>query len=277
MKIGIDIGGSSIKAGLISKNKIIKKAKIKTPIKRKEFLEAIFYVVDELFSSKVNFIGMGCPGPLSKTGTLNTPNIPKNTNILNPLKRKYKTKVKLENDANCFALAEANKRKEKSIVCLTLGSGVGSSLLINKKLYKGRGNATELGHMTIKFDGYKDVDKIPGSVEAHCGSGALKRIAKKFNIKVKSAIEIHKLAEKNNKKAKKTFEIYGTYLGITCANIINIFDPDIIIIGGAMAGSWKFFKTNMNKEIKKRSILRPCPVTKSNIKHAGILGASLLN
>ena len=182
MKLGIDIGGSSIKVGIVSRGKIIQIEKVKTPEKnKKEFLEALFSVVDKLYSKKIKSIGIGCPGPLNEKGTLNTPNIPKNMNILDPLKKKYKIPIKLENDANCFALAEANYGKAKNaknVVCLTLGSGVGSSFIINKKLYKGRGNATEIGHMTIKFDGYSGQDNIPGSFENHCGSAALKRIAR---------------------------------------------------------------------------------------------------
>lgn len=280
MKLGIDIGGSSIKVGIVSRGKIIQIEKAKTPeTNKKEFMKVLFDLIDKLYSKKIKSIGIGCPGPLSEKGTLNTPNIPKYMDIINPLKKKYKIPIKLENDANCFALAEASYGKAKdakNVICLTLGSGVGSSFLINKQIYKGRGNATELGHMTIKFDGYSGADNIPGSFENHCGSAALKRIARKVNIKVKSAIEIHNLAEKNNKKAKKILAVYGKYLGISCANVINAFDPDVIVIGGAMAGSWKFFKDSMNIEIWRRCIVRPCPVVKSTLKEAGILGAALL-
>ena len=81
---------------------------------------------------------------------------------------------------------------------------------------------------------------------------------------------------KGDKKAKKAFEKMGNYLGIELANLLCAFDPDIIVVGGKISNSWKFFSKRMNETIRKRYFANPCPVVKSNLKDAGILGAAAL-
>ena len=81
---------------------------------------------------------------------------------------------------------------------------------------------------------------------------------------------------KGNKKAIKTYEKIGGYLGIGLTNIIYALDPDIIVIGGKISNAWRFFNKSMDKTIKERYFVRPCPVVKSKLNEAGILGAAAL-
>ncbi len=281
--IGVDIGGSNLRAALIdSSGEILKLEKLKTePLMGKErVLHNIKSVIKKVIDKDVVAIGIGCPGPLDfeKGMTLNTPNIPKNMEIVGPLHKEFSVDVKIDNDANCFGLAEYNfGNKVNNLLCLTLGTGLGASFLINGKLYRGRGNALELGHNTIKFDDLKGKDNIAGSVEYFVSTLSQKRYAEEEGLGViKSAGLIHEMAVGGNLKARKVFERFGFYLGIALANFINTFDPDLVVIGGACAGSWDLFYDSMIKEVNLRCIVKPCEIKKSNLENAGVLGAGCL-
>ena len=184
--IGIDIGGSSIRAGLVSDSgEILQLGKQKT-VQTAEGIQSILKQLVAaliLYADKNNItikgIGIGSPGPLDKEKgmILNTPNLPNNIELKEPLQKAFPIPVVVENDANCFGLAEVHfgKAKDKRYVLgITLGTGFGSCLVIDKKLYLGRGNATEFGHTTIKYDGEKTQTTFPGSVEFYVSKASQK-------------------------------------------------------------------------------------------------------
>ncbi|MCH8067525.1 MAG: ROK family protein [Nanoarchaeota archaeon] len=278
--IGIDLGGTSIKTALItSKGRIIKKYETPTQADKgsKTVVDNIISSIEKIKSGKIAGIGIGSPGPLNyKTGTITNPvNLPfRNIPLRKIIQSRFKTKVFLDNDANCFALAEAvfgQGKKYENIIGITLGTGLGGGFVINKKVYHGRNNAAELGHMTIKYDGPKSRCKNNGCIETHVAARGIKRL---FN--GSDPYSICKLALKGNKKAIKTFDKMGYYLGIGLTNIIYAFDPDIVVIGGKISDSWKFFSKTMNEAVKERYFTKPCKIVKSNLKEAGILGAGAL-
>lgn len=279
--IGVDLGGTSIKAGLVSSSgNIIKKCEIPTEAKKgnKTIINNIIFSINKVKHGKVVGIGIGSPGPLDyKKGIIaKSVNIPfKNVPLKKIIEKQFKIKTCVDNDAKCFTLAEAifgQGRKYENVVGITLGTGIGGGLVINKKIYHGRNNATELGHMTINYNGFYDNCGNIGCLEAHASS----KFFINFSNNKKDPFILYKLALKGNKNAIKTFEEMGYYLGISIANIMYAFDPDIIIIGGKISNAWKFFSKAMNKEIKKRYFAKPCPVVKSKLKDAGILGAAAL-
>ena len=260
MKIGVDVGGSEIKAGLVSGNKIVKKTSIKTGKNKKQVVGNIVKVVEKLFSGKVNFIGVGVPGPADyKKGIIgNTPNIALKGVNLKKIISKFNRKVVFDNDANCFVLGEAIRLKKKNVVGLTLGTGVGGGIVIGGVLYKGKGNAGELGHCTIRYDGPK-LGFNSGSLESYVSARAIKRDYKTMP---------HKL------KSKKAWNEIGEKLGIGIANLINTFDPDAVVLGGGISRAFGKFKNSMNKEIKKRAV-KIVIVTKGR-EDSGIIGAACL-
>jgi len=186
--------------------------------------------------------------------------------------------VFVDNDANCFALGEAvygSGKKHNCVIGLTIGTGVGGGIVINKKVLHGRLNAGELGHMTIKFDGRKARSCNNGDVEEYVSTRGIMRTAKGLN--VKTPFDIYKLALCGNKKALKSFEETGFYLGIAVANFVNIFDPDVVIIGGGISHAWIFFSKSMKKTVKERAYVNKNPIiVKSKLKDAAILGAASL-
>ena len=275
--IGVDLGGTNIKTALVSSNgKILKKYEIPTGTEKgtKAVISNIITTIKKVRSGKIIGIGIGSPGPMDyKKGTITNPvNLPfRNVQLRNIIQNKFKIKTFLDNDANCFTLAEAvfgSGKKYNNVVGITLGTGLGGGIVINKKIYHGRNNAAELGHMTIKFDGLKAKSGNDGGIEEYAAARGIKRIFGGSNPYL-----IYKLALQGNKKAIRTFEEMGHYLGINLTNIIYALDPDIIVIGGKISNSWKFFFKSMNKTIKKRYFSKPCPIVKSKLKDAGILGA----
>jgi glucokinase len=158
---------------------------------------------------------------------------------------------------------------------ITLGTGVGGGIVINNKIYRGAtGSAVEAGHMTIKFDGLKCSCGNLGCLEAYCSE----KFFKKKGISPKEAA---KKAKAGNKFALKIFKDYGKNLGVGLSNIINLLDPEIIVLGGGISKASKFFLEETKKETKKRTI---SPLSKKYVKIkiaklgeiAGALGAALL-
>ena len=260
MKIGVDIGGTTIKAGLIRNGELIEKIIVKTP--KDKIVDKILFVIEFLNNSKVNFIGAGCPGPAdySKGIIGKTPNISqlKGVKLKEKIAKKFKKKVVMQNDASCFVLGEALRLGKKNVVGLTLGTGIGGGIVIDGKLYVGEGNAGELGHCTIKFDGKKG-DFNQGSLESYFSAKAIKRDFGKGPLELKSG---------------KAWKEIGEKLGIGISNLINAFDPDVIVLGGKISRAFSKFKAGMNKEIKKRAI-RKVPVVVGK-EDSGIIGAANL-
>jgi len=281
--IGVDIGGSNIKAGLVLKGSIIKRYSVKTESEKgkKVVIENIIKAIMGVFTSNVLGIGVGSPGPSDyKKGIIIGPeNVPlKNVNLKKILEKKFNVPVFLDNDANCFVLGEAvygSGKKSDVVIGLTLGTGVGGGIVVNKKIFHGHLNAGELGHMSIKHDGVKCNCGNVGCIEEYASTRGIMRTAK--GLKAKTPLEVYNLALKGNKKALNVFDKTGFYLGVTITNLIAVFDPEVIIIGGEISKSFKFFSKSMKDTIKERSFVNKNPkIVKSKLKGAAILGAASL-
>ena len=184
----------------------------------------------------------------------------------------------MENDVNCFTLGEAlvgAGKGAETVLGITLGTGVGGGIVIDGRIYRGAfGAAGELGHMTIKFDGPRCSCSSFGCLEEYCSE---RFFLKKGGLPQK----FYDDAEKGDKKALKIYNEYGKYLGIGLANVINLLDPEVIVIGGGIANAYKLFVKEMEKEIRKRVI---SPVSKKYVKIkkaalnglGGAVGAALL-
>jgi glucokinase len=284
-KIGIDIGGFDSEIALIKDNKILKLIVFKTPLLKEKFVKKLHQEISNLIKdipkNKIDFVGICVPGAVdSKKGILiKSPNIKnlKNFNFLKFIKNNFKLKSFLENDANCAAIAELKKRKCHNLVFLTLGTGIGSGVIIKKELYKGNSMASEIGHTTIKFDGLKCSCGNKGCFEQYVSIRALKSYIHKEFKKDINFYDFKKLIKERNKKALKICNKLGKYLGVGLANISNIFDPDIIVLGGGLSNFGEYFLNPAIKEMKKRVFFRPSKVEISKIKNIGVRGACFLN
>src|SRR3989344_4994870 len=229
--IAVDFGGSLIKSALVENNKILKKFLIDTDANKgkNKIIENLIEAINVVYEKDVKDIGIGMPGPANydKGIFINPPNLKPlwNVNIKKYIQRKFRVNVKFENDANCAALAELFFNKYRNFIVLTLGTGIGCGVIIGRKLYKGSGNASEAGHMII--DKGKDFEDL-------CSGTAIKRRSKELFKKELLIKDLVKLAKKGNKKAKQIVEENANYMGIGIGNLVNIFDPEVIILEGGM-------------------------------------------
>ncbi len=273
--LGIDVGGHSIKAGIVTaKGTILEKKETITETKkgRKTVVSNIIKVA-ELFLKKnkdIKSIGVGVPGIIDKKGYISyTPNIPLSRfDLGKELKKKIKKEIVFGNDADNFVLAEYNfgaGKGAKTVIGLTLGTGMGSGIIINGNLFSNKG-APELGHTTIKFDSPKaKCCGNDGCIESFIGRKAFSE----------EPIELYKKALAGNKKAIKTFAEYGKHLGIAISNFVNTFNPDLVILGGQLSNAYRFFSKPMEKEVEKRALFKT-RIIRSRIKEAGMIGAASL-
>ncbi len=282
--IGVDVGGTKINTVLIDKKgKLIEKLKVKTKKRKQEIIGQILDSINFVsFNRKIIGIGIGVPGILNKKRTriLNLPNLQawKNTKLKEIIQRKTGKKVMLENDSNCMILGEnifGYAKNVKDSVCLTIGTGIGGGIIINNKLYSGRSNAAEFGHISVS-DKYKCSCGNKGCLEEYVSVRGIKRTAKRLGID-ENILEIQEMAKSGNKKARKVYEITGKYLGIGLSNIIKVLDPDLILIGGGISNSGNFLLKPAIKEMQKRTFFKTCPVKIVKLKdNAGAIGAACL-
>lgn len=277
--LGLDIGGTNIHCGLVTKSGELKKeTSVPTEVsKGKEaVLKNILKAIQPLMKSRPKGIGIGAPDCDFKSGRIGKcVNLPlSNFDLTGFIKKKFKVEVRSDNDANCFALGEAMfgaGREHKNIIGITLGTGFGSGIIIDKNIYHGRGRAGELGHKTINFSGPKCNCGGIGCVETYVSAGAITQAYGQN----KTPLEIEKLAIKGDKKAIKVMEDFGFYLGVSLVSIVNTFDPEIVIIGGNLAKGWKLFSKKMFQTFDERKLL-DSKIVRSGLKNAGILGAASL-
>lgn len=320
MTIGIDIGGSNIKGVLLSDNKIIAKTKIPTKSKsnKKIIIAQIFECIESMrkahyecaHANKIKGIGIGVAGPvdIKKQKILNPPNVGALKNLylgkiiekkftLHLLQKKklegskrikksagFNIKTIIDNDVHCLVLAEAilgAGKGKKIVVGLGLGTGVGGGIVMDKKLYYGaRGPSGEIGHTTIVKNGRKCNCGNKGCLETYINEKGIRKTAKEIFNREIDTITLFEMAKKGNKKAIKVWEITGRYLGIGLANLVDILNPDIIVVGGGIAGAGEFLLEPAKKEMKK-NILSPTAKTIKVVpaklgEFAGAIGAGLL-
>jgi len=269
MRIGIDLGGTNIKAVVMKGNKIIKKQTAQTT--KKTSRQIIKIIKQASQGRKINSIGIAVPCIINrkKGRIIQCVNLPwlKQLNI---------KKIRIENDANCAAIAASRAYKKKNLVCLTLGTGAGGGIIIDNKLYTGRGNAGEIGHMSIDINGRKCQCGNKGCLEEYVSARGILKTARQKGIAEKDIIKLAEKARKQ-KKYKKIFEQMGKELGAGMANIINILNPELIVLTGGLTNSADLFLKTAKKEIKQRALAAPCDVKISKLKEqTGAIGAAMI-
>ncbi len=273
--LGIDVGGFKILWVLVKNKKIVKK---EIEVWKKKSLIFFLNKLKEIIEkNEEKRIGIGIPGLVKEGKIISCPNLPflDNFNLKKFLEKKFKVKVLIENDANCFAFGEYQRWK-KDLIAITLGTGVGGGIIIDGKVYKGKAFAGEVGHMSIKFNGRKCKCGNRGCLEEYISIRAFERESLKAFGKKLSPLEILKLAKNGNKKAIQIFNKIGKFLGIGLANLSNIFDPQLIVIGGGISKAGKFLIKPAKEELKKRCIHR-IPRIVLGKEESGALGAALLS
>lgn len=264
-KIGVDLGGTFMRVGIVKDNKVIKYIKKQTPKTEKELVNELAKSISECMSKDVCGIGVASPGPLKDGIIYDTPNLPfKNYNLKKFLENKFRKRVEIKNDAQCVALAEAKLGcKKKNFFIMTLGTGIGGGIIINGELYDGEGYAGEFGHLVINNGEYLET--------------LWQRNRKKTQEIFGKNFLIKDLFCMRDKRARELIKEMITFLSYGIGSLINALDPqEVILMGGIRETGNKLMKM-INKEVRQYQYLPTIPKIRwSKLDHPGILGASLL-
>ncbi len=307
--IAVDLGGTNIRAAVVSQNgKIIEKKD--TPTKVAEGHEIVIQQMKELIwevvkkanvdIQQISGIGISSPGPLNtKTGVIiDTPNLNwKNVCLKDAIQQEFHLPTYVDNDGNLAALGEqwlgAGKDVE-NLVCLTLGTGIGGGIIINGEIFHGSNDyAGELGHVIVEPDGFKCGCGNHGCMEAYAsGTGIVQRTIRAIKKGRKTVISelvegelekitslvVYQAALKQDELSNYIIKETGQYLGIGIISIVNILNPQLVIIGGRVAQMGNLILKYVEEEVAKRAYLEPCKQISIVLAQlgddAGIIGAT---
>ena len=312
--VGVDIGGTKVAAGLVDREGAIK-SQTRTPMVANrdagEGLAAVISAIDVLFAqdakvrSKIRGIGICAPGPLDPhTGVIvNPPNVPcwRNFPLAAEVAKVYDVPVKVENDANAAALAEGiwgAGRGFHHIFYATIGTGIGTGLVCGKRIYNGRtGAAGEGGHMSIDYNGPRCGCGKPGCIEILAAGPAIARRARaklaagqrpqsnildlaRGNIDAVTSEMVGHAYAAGDPLAKEILQETVKLLALWLSNIVDLLEPDVMIIGGGVAAMLNPFFTDLSKwlvEYCVNSRSSEIPLLKAHYgADAGIAGGAAL-
>lgn len=283
--IGVDLGGTKILTALADeKGEILARKKLPTEADRGQetIIKNINFSIDSVLKQagvskdQVLKIGIGSPGPLStvKGVIYETANLPwTNVPIVDIMEEKTGIPVKLENDANAAALGEkwfGAGTNVDNMIYITVSTGVGGGIIEDKEIIHGAdGGAGEVGHMTINPEGPVCGCGNHGCLESFSSGTAIGREGKKALQEGRSDV-IKKLSDNNpdnidallvaqaaaegDEVAKEIYQKAGYYLGIGLANLVNLFNPELIVMGGGVMKDEDLFKKPMQKSLKERAL-----------------------
>lgn len=289
--IGVDVGGTKIRAGLVCGGKVVTSIRIETQAKKGKavVLKNIFDAIGKVMVPEAKAIGLGMAGVVNhgKGVYLQGPNFPKsfrNIPISSMVEKKFGLPVKVDNDVHCFTLAEAKLgagKGRENVVGITFGTGIGGGIVIDGKLYRGRNNAAgEIGHTVIAYGS----DVVCGCgrnahFEAYASGSAMSRLYRRTAGKEMDALAVERAAIAGDTKAKEVLDVMADALAVGLANVIHTFNPDIVVIGGGLSAVKVLWKPVLGK--LKGMLVYPqlagTPIIRSTLGgDANVIGATLL-
>jgi len=299
MIVGIDIGGTKCATVIAQETNdnivFLSRLELKTKGTAFEIIHRLKEQVKEqmaglnLKKSDIERIGISCGGPLDnqKGIILSPPNLKgwDDIHICDMMVNEFGAPCKLQNDADASAIAEwryGAAKGYKNAIFMTFGTGLGAGLILNNQLYSGsNGMAGEVGHVRLSSTGPIGYGK-KGSFEGFCSGGGIAQQIQSFIKKKKlkgitwpwfdndnmSAKELSELAKDGDSLALELFSTIGRYLGLGLSTIIDILNPEIIVIGGIYMRSHQFMDSSMYKVLKKETL--PHSMINFQIKPSGL-------
>jgi len=272
--IGIDLGGTNIRGGLVDGNAIIKEnsQRINKQGTAAEIMEQLFSVTEQLIDENVEAIGIGVPGLVNEERGLvfDVINIPSWQQV--PLKQmmeeRFQVPVLINNDANCFAVGEyyfGKGVKGESMIGLTVGTGLGSGIILNGKLYSGKNcGAGEFGM----------IDYLDQHIEYYASGQFF------TNVYQTDGEIVFQRAQAGDAEALRMYGEMGAHLGNAIKTILYALEVDRIIMGGSVRHAYSFFKDSMWQRIHTfayKQTLSTLTIEISALENSGILGAAALH
>lgn len=241
MTIGVDLGGTNLRAGIVNEGKIIQQRS--TILLNKDSLSKSLSQLKSFIAPMINpsvqGIGIGVPSVVDVENGIvfNVMNIPswKKVELKDILQKEFNMPVHINNDVNCFILGEHKyglARPYRSVVGIAMGTGLGMGIIIHNKLYMGNNcGAGEIGLLPY----------LEYNFEYYCSSNFFEVIHKT------SALDAHLEASKGNAKAKLIWDEFGGHIGNVIKAVVYTYDPEAIILGGSIAKAFDFFSDPMRK------------------------------
>ena len=285
--IGVDIGGTKILAGVVDREgHVERRREHATPTASEDaFFAGLDEAVEELLTDEIAALGFGIPSPIDqRTGrALQAVNLPL-TDIAfrDRMKQRFGLPVGIENDANAATYAEFRfgaAREVDSMVMLTLGTGCGGGAVVDGQLFRGW---AEFGHIVIVYDGLPCQGSCTGRghLEPYVtGVAATKLAQAEFG----PAVDAHRLVRLANEGEPRAVEILdgiGRHLGAGIGSLVNIFNPDLVVIGGGFAAAGDFVLDPAREVLRREALARAgyrVPIERAQLgTAAGLIGAGLV-
>jgi len=271
--LGVDIGGTNFSIGRVKNSAIVEEVSAFVDISatEDEIISVLFETIDIAVTADVQGIGVGVPAVVNPlTGVVyNVQNIPawKEISLKKKLQEQYNLPVFINNDANCFAYGEkifGKGQEYENFVGLSIGTGIGMGIVINNKLY----NGVLCGAGEIGMVHYKD-----SIMEQYASSFFF---SKTYGL---SAKELSGMAESGSSLAIKAFNEFGQHLGEAIKNILYMYAPEAIILGGSISKAYPFFKKSMESSLDSfayKKQIENLRIETSDQPGLAILGAAAL-
>lgn len=274
MTLGVDLGGTNIRAGVREGDLIVRREQVSLTNKNslESTISQLIQLIKPLVTSEIKAIGVAAPSIVDniKGIVYNVVNIPswKEVALKDMLEKEFDIPARIENDANCFALGELMHGKAKGlhqVVGITLGTGVGSGVIINGKIVSGNnGGAGEIGYLN-----YLDKD-----FEFYCGSFFFEEMHNT------SAYEVSQKAKRGNNEAVQIWKEYGVHIGNLIKSVAYAYDPEVIIFGGSISNAFSLFEPTMKKTMYDHfhfpGSMNKLKIMQSENPNITLLGASSL-
>jgi glucokinase len=287
--IGVDVGGTKILAGLVSRDgTVVAHREHPTPLDSEaELLDGLEHAVAELRDESVVAVGFGIPSRIDQRAgiALSSVNIPLvGVPFRDVMHERLGLPVAIENDANVAAIAEWKAgagRGASDLVMLTLGTGVGGGLILGGKPYRGAiGAGGELGHIVIVHDGAPCGCGGHGHLESYVSGKAADEVAREAFGPAADAHRLVRLANEGDRLASELLTEIGRKLGSGLAGLVSTFDPELIVVGGGFAAAGDLL-LEPAREVMQREVLKPIreevPVVRAQLgTSAGMIGAAMV-
>ena len=285
--IGVDLGGTKILAGVVGSDGTIERRRERaTPVSSQdELLGELDAAVEELLDETVAAIGFGVPAPVDqRTGRVDgAGNVPlRELAFRDRMAARFELPVAVDNDANAAALAEYRAgagRGSRTMVMLTLGTGCGGGVVIDGSLYRGW---AEFGHMVIEFDGLPCQGACTGRghLEAYVTGGAATRLAQEEFGASADSHRLVRLANEGDARATEILGAIGRRLGAGVGSLVNLFDPELVVVGGGFATAAAEHVLGPARDVVRREALAPARERVRIVRAelgtaAGLIGAGL--
>lgn len=308
--IGVDLGGTKTIVALIDESAhLIGEAKKPTPLNSsRAVVETVKELIDELLlgnhltPSNLVGIGLGIAGMINfKEGTVVfSPNLPlRNVAFRNLIQEYYKVPTFLDNDANTATLGEkyyGAGRGVSNMVGITLGTGIGGGIIVDNKLYRGTtGSAAEIGHMVIDINGPECTCGSFGCFEALASGRVISKMASQAieegensaifrladeKIENITGETVARAAQEGDLLAKEIFANIGRVIGIGLVNVVNIFNPELVVLAGGIAQAGELILLPAREVVLKQALIPNSQIVEivlTELKDkAGVMGAAAL-